>query len=252
MQSRPILLRGISPAADFCRAFGEFGGLGAQINHLRVAIGLSIVESYLVATNYDRAPDVELQERARFRNPCEYEFYRMLPAGRFGYKTQSAHELGLRNYRDRAPMPKSNNWRKGRNSHNSQNTQNNQNLQIPNSGAGTQSYRNQHPFRPQYRGGRQNYARCQYVGNHASQEGHRQRGYRNRNNDHGGNRPRNNQRVCFRRRVFQRRNQQRGYQHRLRSSAIGWVGPLSIIRIKLRSLSYSPLRCFGYSAIRSK
>ena len=86
--------------ADFCNAFRYFGCVAAQINHICVALNLSVTENDHLAINYDSVSKSKIQEKARLRNPDAAEFARILSPGQLEYKTQALIEVGLVNGAD--------------------------------------------------------------------------------------------------------------------------------------------------------
>ena len=82
-------------AADLCKAWRLFGGLGPQLSHFPNVLHLSITESAGAAISYLRLVSQKLHEEARKRSSRTAEFVATLTAGEFALKGQSKKEVAL-------------------------------------------------------------------------------------------------------------------------------------------------------------
>ena len=82
-------------AADLCKAWQPFGGLGPQFAHLSSVLHLSVTESVGIALAYHRLVCQKLQEKARRRAPALADFTALLAAESFTLKEQAKKEIAM-------------------------------------------------------------------------------------------------------------------------------------------------------------
>ena len=82
-------------AADLCKAWHVFGGLGPQLSHLSTVLHISVTESVGAALSYRRLVAQKLQEKARKRPAQTSEFVALLSAENFTLKEQAKKEVAL-------------------------------------------------------------------------------------------------------------------------------------------------------------
>ena len=80
-------------AADLCRAFSKFGGLGPQLAHLSTVLHLGITESVGTALAYHRLIGKKLQEIARKRTASATDFTALLANESFTFKERAKKEI---------------------------------------------------------------------------------------------------------------------------------------------------------------
>ena len=80
-------------AADLCSAWAVFGGLGAQLSHLSIALNLAVIETVGIALNYHNILSTRLTERARQRSTAEAEFVAELSSEQFGVREQARRDV---------------------------------------------------------------------------------------------------------------------------------------------------------------
>ena len=79
--------------ADLCKARSSFGGLGAQIPHLSIAISLAVVETVGVSSTYHNALSLGMAEKDRHRPTDAAEFAQLLSAEQLGGREQAKRDV---------------------------------------------------------------------------------------------------------------------------------------------------------------
>ena len=93
IQSFPLYQLRFVLAADICSAWAGFGGLGAHLSHLSIALNLAVIETVGVALSYHNILSTRLTERARQRSTAEAEFAAQLSPGQFDVREQARREV---------------------------------------------------------------------------------------------------------------------------------------------------------------
>ena len=80
-------------AADLCSAWAGFGGLGAQLCHLSIALNIAVIETVGLALTYHAILSSRMSEKARQRSTSEAEFISTLSADQFGVREQAKRDV---------------------------------------------------------------------------------------------------------------------------------------------------------------